>query len=60
MNIHVKRLDHVQICIPVGAEDEARAFYSGILDFKKLKNQTHLKRTAGYGIKLETSNYILG
>jgi hypothetical protein len=28
MNIRVKRLDHVQICIPFGAEDEARAYYT--------------------------------
>lgn len=27
MNIVIKRLDHIQICIPIGAEDEARDFY---------------------------------
>ncbi len=26
MNIVIKRLDHIQICIPIGAEDEARDF----------------------------------
>jgi catechol 2,3-dioxygenase-like lactoylglutathione lyase family enzyme len=29
--IHFKRLDHVQICIPIGREAEARAFYTKII-----------------------------
>jgi len=30
-------LDHVQIAIPVGSEDRARAFYSGILGFTEIE-----------------------
>jgi catechol 2,3-dioxygenase-like lactoylglutathione lyase family enzyme len=29
-------LDHVQIAIPVGGEEKARAFYSGILGFSEI------------------------
>jgi catechol 2,3-dioxygenase-like lactoylglutathione lyase family enzyme len=47
MNIQVKRLDHVQICIPVGAEDEARAFYSGILGFQEIEKPDALKKNGG-------------
>jgi catechol 2,3-dioxygenase-like lactoylglutathione lyase family enzyme len=30
-------LDHVQIAIPVGGEDRAREFYSGILGFSEIE-----------------------
>jgi len=36
MKIDFKRLDHVMLCIPVGAEDEARKFYGEILGLKEL------------------------
>src|SRR5947209_3024821 len=31
MKINIKRLDHVQVCIPRGAEPKAREFYEGLL-----------------------------
>jgi catechol 2,3-dioxygenase-like lactoylglutathione lyase family enzyme len=30
-------IDHVQIAIPIGSEDRARAFYSGILGFTEIE-----------------------
>ncbi|AGT32437.1 glyoxalase [Geobacillus genomosp. 3] len=45
--IRVKRLDHVQICIPVGAEDEARAFYTGVLGFQEIEKPESLKANGG-------------
>lgn len=33
--IKFKRFDHVQICIPKGAEDEARKFYTDIIGLKE-------------------------
>jgi catechol 2,3-dioxygenase-like lactoylglutathione lyase family enzyme len=47
MNIHVKRLDHVQICIPFGAEDEARAFYTDLLGFTEIEKPDSLKANGG-------------
>jgi len=47
MNIVVKRLDHVQICIPIGAEDEARAFYTGVLGFSEIEKPETLKASGG-------------
>ncbi|WP_143415266.1 VOC family protein [Geobacillus sp. E263] len=47
MKIHVKRLDHVQICIPVGAEDEARAFYTDLLGFTEIEKPETLKANGG-------------
>jgi len=43
MNIVIKRLDHIQICIPIGAEDEARAFYTGVLGFTEIDKPETLK-----------------
>ncbi|ACJ33988.1 VOC family protein [Anoxybacillus flavithermus] len=48
MNIIIKRLDHVQICIPIGAEDEARAFYTGVLGFTEIEKPETLKASGGF------------
>ncbi|GAJ41296.1 VOC family protein [Saccharococcus caldoxylosilyticus] len=47
MKIPVKRLDHVQICIPFGAEDEARAFYTDLLGFMEIEKPDSLKANGG-------------
>jgi catechol 2,3-dioxygenase-like lactoylglutathione lyase family enzyme len=47
MKIHVKRLDHVQICIPFGAEGEARAFYTDLLGFTEIEKPDSLKANGG-------------
>jgi len=36
MKIDFKRLDHVMLCFPVGAEEEARKFYGGVLGLHEL------------------------
>lgn len=36
MKIDFKRLDHVMLCIPEGAEDEARKFYGDVLGLDEL------------------------
>jgi catechol 2,3-dioxygenase-like lactoylglutathione lyase family enzyme len=52
MKIHVKRLDHVQICIPVGAEEEARAFYTDLLGFMEIEKPEALKANGGLWYKV--------
>ncbi|CUA80017.1 VOC family protein [Anoxybacillus suryakundensis] len=52
MNIVVKRLDHVQICVPIGAEDEARAFYTGVLGFTEIEKPETLKASGGLWYKV--------
>jgi ubiquinone/menaquinone biosynthesis C-methylase UbiE/catechol 2,3-dioxygenase-like lactoylglutathione lyase family enzyme len=34
--INIKRLDHIQLCVPIGKEEEARLFYTGILHLKEI------------------------
>jgi len=38
MNIEFKRLDHIMLCIPEGAEEDAREFYGNILGLEELKD----------------------
>ena len=47
MKINFKRLDHVQICIPPGAEDRARDFYAGLLGLREIEKPDVLKGRGG-------------
>lgn len=60
MNIVVKRLDHVQICIPIGAEDEARAFYTGVLGFTEIEKPETLKASGGLWYKVGDMELHIG
>jgi catechol 2,3-dioxygenase-like lactoylglutathione lyase family enzyme len=44
--IEVRRLDHVQLAMPAGGEDDARAFYAGLLGFTEVPKP---ERLAGRG-----------
>jgi catechol 2,3-dioxygenase-like lactoylglutathione lyase family enzyme len=45
--IRIKRLDHIQICIPKGKEAEARAFYSTIIGFEEVPKTKELLASGG-------------
>src|SRR5476651_287817 len=45
--INFKRFDHVQICIPIGAEDEARKFYTDIIGLKEKPKPQSLVANGG-------------
>ena len=47
MKIKFNRLDHVQVCIPRGTEDEAREFYGGLLGLEELEKPEVLKPNGG-------------
>ena len=52
MKVIFKRLDHVQVCIPRGAEAEARAFYGGLLGLEEIEKPEALRKNGGlwYGV----------
>lgn len=52
MKITFKRLDHVQVCIPRGADAQAREFYGGLLGLEEIEKPEALKENGGmwYGI----------
>ena len=45
--INFKRLDHIQICIPIGKEDEARTFYSEVIGLTEIPKPKELAGRGG-------------
>ncbi|GIP34680.1 VOC family protein [Paenibacillus sp. J2TS4] len=45
--IFIKRLDHVQVCIPVGKEEVARSFYGGLLGLREIPKPESLIPNGG-------------
>jgi catechol 2,3-dioxygenase-like lactoylglutathione lyase family enzyme len=43
----VERIDHVQLAMPAGGEDAARAFYSDALGLSEVTKPPHLARCGG-------------
>ena len=43
----IKRLDHIQLCVPIGKEDEARKFYTDVLHLKEIEKPDSLKPNGG-------------
>lgn len=43
----IKALDHVQLAMPVGEEDRARRFYSGLLEIPEVPKPPHLAKRGG-------------
>lgn len=47
MKINIKRLDHVQLCVPPGAEDAAREFYGTLLGLREIEKPAPLRANGG-------------
>ena len=47
MQIVLEDVDHVQLCIPPGAEAQARAFYEGVLGFAEVPKPESLLSHGG-------------
>ena len=60
MKITFKRLNHIQICIPIGKEDEARKFYSGILGLEEIEKPDPLKPNGGLWYRLADIQLHIG
>ena len=43
----IKALDHIQLAMPKGEEEKAKAYYIDILDFKEKEKLPHLLRNGG-------------
>jgi catechol 2,3-dioxygenase-like lactoylglutathione lyase family enzyme len=43
MEVRCRHVDHVQVCIPPGSEEKARAFYEGVLGFHPVEKPDSLK-----------------
>lgn len=60
MKITFKRIDHVQITMPKGREDDARNFYSGILGLEETEKPDSLKASGGVWFKIAGAELHLG
>lgn len=58
--IKIKRLDHIQICIPFGKEEEAREFYGNILKFKEIPKPTELLKNGGLWFEIGEIQFHIG
>lgn len=47
MLFELERIDHVQLAMPVGEEEEARLFYGGILGFQEIEKPAVLRKRGG-------------
>jgi len=45
--MRISRLNHIQICVPVGAEQRAREFYAGVLQLEEIEKPDALKPNGG-------------
>ena len=60
MKIAFRKIDHVQICIPKGAEDEARKFYGGLLGLEEIEKPDSLKPSGGVWFLIASAELHLG
>lgn len=60
MNCTIIRLDHIQLTIPVGAEDIARQFYGGILGLREIEKPESLKPNGGLWFEIADIQLHIG
>jgi len=58
--MRIRKLDHIQICIPIGAEEEARNFYSGVLGLEEIEKPQALKPNGGLWFKVADIQLHIG
>jgi catechol 2,3-dioxygenase-like lactoylglutathione lyase family enzyme len=60
MNIHFKRLNHVQLCIPFGEEERAREFYTQVLGLEEIEKPDVLKPNGGLWFEIADIQLHIG
>jgi catechol 2,3-dioxygenase-like lactoylglutathione lyase family enzyme len=60
MKVRIKRLDHVQICIPVGEEEKAREFYTSVLGLEEIEKPDALKPNGGLWFRIADIQLHIG
>jgi catechol 2,3-dioxygenase-like lactoylglutathione lyase family enzyme len=60
MGFEIVALDHVQLAMPPGREDEAEAFYAGLLGFERLPKPAALAARGGCWFARGTTAVHLG
>jgi catechol 2,3-dioxygenase-like lactoylglutathione lyase family enzyme len=60
MKMSIKGIHHVQVCIPAGAEDEARRFYTEVLGLNEIEKPEALKKNGGLWYKAGIQELHIG
>ncbi len=60
MKINIKKLDHIQLCIPIDHEEQARNFYSNVLGFNEVEKPLELKKNGGLWFQLNNIQLHIG
>jgi len=50
--IEFKRIDHLQICVPLDGEEIARKFYVDLLQLSEIEKPEYLKSNGGFWLKI--------
>lgn len=58
--INIKRLNHVQICIPTGKENEARQFYTDIIGLTEIPKPAELISNGGLWYQIADIQFHIG
>jgi catechol 2,3-dioxygenase-like lactoylglutathione lyase family enzyme len=58
--INFKRLDHIQICIPTGKEEEARQFYTSKLGLQEIPKPAELISNGGLWYMIADTQFHIG
>lgn len=58
--MQIRRLDHVQLAMPTGREDEAVAFYRGLLGIPLVRKPPHLAARGGCWFERDDLKVHLG
>ena len=56
----IRGIHHAQVSIPVGAEDEARAFYCGVLGLTEIPKPDSLAGRGGFWLQLDGTQIHFG
>ena len=60
MKVRIKRLDHVQLCIPTGEEEKAREFYTKVLGLEEIEKPDALKPNGGLWFQMADIQLHIG
>jgi catechol 2,3-dioxygenase-like lactoylglutathione lyase family enzyme len=60
MKVRIKRLDHVQLCIPFGEEEQARQFYTEVLGLEEIEKPDALKPNGGLWFQMADIQLHIG
>ncbi len=56
----ISRINHVQITVPKGAEDQARAFYCGVLGLREIAKPESLAGRGGFWLEIGDQQIHVG